>query len=84
MSEQPDRSRVDHLRDMVNDLQARMAVCDSDQNFAVMGRLRADLLKQIDEAGGEQKPKETGLSDFEKRLRDRQAGAKTSRRAQSR
>jgi hypothetical protein len=67
---------------MVGDLQARMASCDSDQNFAVMGRLRADILKQIDELGGGEKPaaKETGLSDFEKRLAERESNAKTARR----
>jgi hypothetical protein len=43
------------------------------------------VLKQIDELGGGVKaePKETGLSDFEKRLRDRESSAKGSRRTKS-
>jgi hypothetical protein len=54
----------------------------TDQNFAVLGRMRADFLAQIADLGGEEKPaKETGLSDFEKRLAERESGAKAPRRA---
>jgi len=40
----------------------------TDQNFAVLGRARADFLAQIDELDGDENPKETGLSEFERRL----------------
>lgn len=76
-------SRVDDLRHVREGLQARMAACESDQNYAVLGRLLVDVVKQIDEldppADGPQK--ETGLSDFEKRLRERESGAKAPRSA---
>ena len=81
-----DVTRLDHLRAMVAGAEERMlSESCSDQNFAVLGRFRADLLKQIDELGGgsSAKPKETGLSDFEKRLRERESGTKASRRAKS-
>ena len=78
-------TRLDHLRAMVAGAEERMLsdTC-TDQNFAVFGRMRADFLAQIAELGGE-KPseKETGLSDFEKRLAARDAGAKTPRRTKS-
>ena len=80
-----DKDRLEHLREMVAGAEARM-LADSctDQNFAVLGRFRTDLLAQIAELGGDKgEPKETGLSDFEKRLAERQSGAKASRRAAS-
>ncbi len=78
-------SRLDDLRELREGTLARMADCSSDQNYAILGRLLADVLKQIDELGGGEaaKPKETGLSDFEKRLRDRESGAKGPRKAKS-
>ena len=79
------RSRLDHLREMVAGAEERMLseTC-TDQNFAVLGRMRADFLAQIADLGGEQKPtKETGLSDFEKRLAARESSPKTARRAKS-
>jgi hypothetical protein len=42
-------ARLDDLRDLRADLRSRMAECESDQNFAVMGRLLSDVLKQIDD-----------------------------------
>jgi len=79
----PCGTRLDHLSTLRDQLQERMASCESDQNFAVMGRLLADVLKQIDELGGgeQPKPKETGLSDFERRLAERESSSKGSRRA---
>ena len=76
-------ARLDDLEQMRYDLINRMAVCESDQNFSVMGRLLTDVLKQIDELGGGEKAaeKETGLSDFEKRLRERESSTKGSRKA---
>ena len=77
-------TRLEHLTEMVDGLQRRMDACDSDQNYAVMARVRRELLAEIDDLGGGEKaePKETGLSDFEKRLRARES-AKTPRRAKS-
>lgn len=84
MSEQ--KARLDHLREMVEGAERRMlSTSCTDQNFAVLGRLRRDLLAEIEELdpSAKGKPKETGLSDFEKRLRERESGAKGSRRAKS-
>ena len=81
-----DATRLDHLRAMVAGAEGRMLSDScSDQNFAVLGRFRTDLLAQIDELGGgaQSDPKETGLSDFEKRLRERESSAKTARKAKS-
>lgn len=76
-------TRLEHLAEMVEGLQHRMDACDSDQNYAVMARVRRELLAEIDDLGGgvQAKPKETGLSDFEQRLRERESSAKTPRRA---
>ena len=76
-------ARLDDLRLTRDGLVERMAECTSDQNYAVMGRLLLDVVKQIEEIegapAGEQKA--TGLSDFETRLRERESGAKAPRRA---
>jgi hypothetical protein len=56
-----------------------------DQNFAVLGRLRRDLLAEIDELDPPAKsdgPK-TGLSEFERKLSERQSRSKASRSAKS-
>lgn len=75
-------ARLADLEVMRLGLIERMEQCSSDQNYAVLGRLLVDVLKQIEElAGPSQKPKETGLSDFEKRLRERESGAKAPRRS---
>ena len=76
-------SRLEDLQALREGTLARMADCSSDQNYAILGRLLADVIKQIDELGGgeQEKPKETGLSDFEKRLRERESSAKGSRKA---
>lgn len=78
-------TELDHLRAMVAGAEERMLSekC-TDQNFAVLGRMRADFLRRIAELGGEKKAtKETGLSDFEKRLAERQSAPKTPRRTKS-
>jgi hypothetical protein len=54
----------------------------TDQNFAVLGRLRRELLLEIEELAPPER-KETGLSDFEKRLRERESRTKGPRRAAS-
>lgn len=75
-------SRLTDLEEMRTDLKSRMAACTSDQNFAVMARLLVDVVKQLEELSGpSEKPKETGLSDFEKRLRERESSAKNPRSA---
>ena len=79
------KRRLDHLREMVQGAEDRMLSekC-TDQNFAVLGRFRRDLLAEIHELAPEETAKkETGLSDFEKRLRERESGAKASRRTKS-
>ena len=77
--------RLDDLRELREGTLSRMAVCNSDQNYAILGRLLVDVLKQIDELGGGESatPKETGLSDFEKRLRERESSAKAPRKTKS-
>ena len=77
--------RLEELLAVAEDTKARMAECSSDQNFTILGRLLVDVMKQVDELGGGTKaePKETGLSDFEKRLRDRESSAKVPRRSKS-
>jgi len=71
-------TRIDDLRDLREGLLARMAVCTSDQNYSVMGRLLADTVKQIAELEGVDAPaagKAVGVVvDFAARLANR-AGA---------
>jgi hypothetical protein len=56
-----------------------MEGCSSDQNFAVMGRLLVDVLKQIEEISNPTGKTGSGegsvLSEFENKLRERQSGA---------
>ena len=70
-----DKARLDHLREMVAGAEARMLDpgC-SDQNFAVLGRFRRDLLAEIEELdpAATDGPK-TGLSEFEEKMRERQS-----------
>jgi len=47
-------SRLTDLETLRSDTIERMGDCSSDQNFAVMGRLLVDVLKQIDELGGDE------------------------------
>lgn len=78
-------TRLEHLAAILEGLEARMQVAESDQNYTLMARERRAVLAEIDELGGgeQPKPKETGLSDFEKRLRERESGAKGSRGTKS-
>ena len=41
--------RLEDLQALRADLKARLETCESDQNFAVMGRLLTDVVKQIEE-----------------------------------
>lgn len=76
-------TRRDDLRALRDDLQARMAIADSDQNFAVMGRLLVDVLKQLDESADSGPKEGSVLSEFQQRLKDRESGAARSRRTKS-
>jgi hypothetical protein len=67
-------TRLDDLHGLREGLLARMAVCTSDQNFAVMGRLLADTVKQIAELDGADAPtvsKGGVVVDFAARLAGR-------------
>lgn len=70
-------TRLTDLEEVRAGLIARMADCASDQNYAVLGRLLVDVVKQIAELEPPADGVKTGLSEFEKRLRDRESGAKT-------
>lgn len=75
-------ARLDDLVDLREGLLVRLAGERSGQNYAVLGRLLVDVVKQIDELDpAPAEPKETTLSEFEKRLRDREQRAKAPRRA---
>lgn len=78
-------SRLDDLQELRAGILARLEDCSSDQNYAVLGRLLADVVKQIDEldpqASGASAP--TGLSEFERRMRERESGSKAARGARS-
>lgn len=78
-------ARLEDLQALREGLLARLEECSSDQNYAVLGRLLADVVKQIDEldppAAGEG-PK-TGLSEFERKMRERESSPKAARRAKS-
>lgn len=56
-------------------LAADLDECRSARDVSSLAQRLMDVLAQIDDLGGgtKPKPKETGLSEFEKRLRDREA-----------
>lgn len=70
-------SRVDHLREILAGLTGRMRACKSDQNFAVMASRRMEVLAELDELDPEQvgAQPETGLSEFERKLHEREQSA---------
>ena len=76
-----DVSRAEHLRAMISGAEERMLseTC-SDQNYAVLGRMRAEFLVQIEaiEAAGRKGDKSGGsgsatVDEFTKRRRSRGA-----------
>lgn len=75
-------ARIDDLRDLREKTLGRLASCESDQNFTILGRLLLDTLKQIDELGGDAGNGKavTALDEFSRRLADRKSGAKAPRR----
>lgn len=78
-------SRLRALRALRDSLAADLDGCESLRDKASLSQRLMDVLVQIDDLGGGtvEQPKETGLSDFEKRLREREAAAKSPRRAKS-
>lgn len=78
-------TRLDDLKNLREGLLGRLEECSSDQNYAVLGRLLADVVKQIEEldpATAGEGPK-TGLSEFERRMRERESSPKVARRTKS-
>lgn len=78
-------ARLDDLRNTRQGLIERMASCDSDQNYATLGRLLVDVVKQIDELDPTSAlpTQETDVDEFTKRLNGRRSGAAASGRAAS-
>jgi hypothetical protein len=75
------RKALEHLRD---DLAEKLDLCESMRDYAALSQRIMDVLKQLDELSEEEPTtKVTSLSDFEKRLRERDAAAKAARRAKS-
>ena len=75
-------SRLDALRALRDDLAARMEVCSSDQNFAVMARVFTDVLSQIEAETGGVERKGTALDELAaKRTSKTPRGPDASRRA---
>lgn len=77
----------DRLRALVA-LRDRLALeidgCDSKRDMAALSLRFMDVVEQIAELAGDKPaagPKETGLSEFEKRLRERESAAKVARSA---
>lgn len=63
-------TRLDDLEALRTSLIGRMDACGSDQNFAVMGRLLVDVLKQLAElTGGDIEGAGTALDELAARRR---------------
>jgi hypothetical protein len=76
--------RLATLKALRDRLASDLDLCASARDVASLSQRLMDVLVQIDELGGGVKSaeKKTGLSDFEKRLRDREQ-AKNPRRSKS-
>jgi hypothetical protein len=68
----------DVLRDSIDDAPAYSRAPLAREYRAVVNQIA-----ELSTGAADEKPKETGLSDFERRLRERESGSKTSRRAQT-
>lgn len=68
-------NRLTALRALRDRLATDLDECTSSRDVASLSQRLMDVLGQIDDLGGGvvEEPKETGLSEFEKRLRDRSA-----------
>lgn len=65
-------TRLEDLQGMRDGLLARIATCQSDQNYAVLTRTLLDVLAQIEQIDPQPvSRKETALDEFSKRLLDR-------------
>jgi len=53
-------SRLDDLRELREGILDRMVDCESDQNYASLGRLLSDVVKQIEELDPSSKPMPAG------------------------
>jgi t-SNARE complex subunit (syntaxin) len=72
------------LEELRNDLAEKLDLCESMRDYAALSQRLMDVLSQIDELTDDvAETKVTSLSDFEKRLRERDKAAKASRRAKS-
>lgn len=70
------KSRERQLREMITDAEKRMKRADiSDNDYVRLGRMRRDLLTDLSEltASGASTVKRTGLSEFEKKMKEREA-----------
>lgn len=78
-------NRLTALKALRDRLARDLDDCSSSRDVASLSQRLMDVLSQIDELGGgvKEKPKETGLSEFEQRLRDRESAPKAPRRAKS-
>ena len=83
LSEASQEGRLASLAALRDRLATEIDQCSSMRDVAALSQRFMDVLKQIDELGGGEKAaeKETGLSDFEKRLRERESSTKGSRKA---
>ena len=77
--------RLNGLRALRDRLAIDIDRCESMRDLAALSLRLVDVLQQIAEIAGPASGtvKETGLSDFEKRLRDRESSAKVPRRSKS-
>lgn len=69
------KARERQLREMIVDAEKRMKRADiSDNDFVRLGRMRRDLLADLDEmtGGSSTGTKRTGLSEFEKKMKERE------------
>lgn len=75
--------RLETLVALRDDLAEKLDMCESMRDYAALSMRMLEVLKQVDELTEEpaETTKVSDLSDFEKRLRARDAAAKTPRRA---
>ena len=75
--------RLHALEALRDRLASDLDECASARDVASLSQRLMDVLKQIDELGGgvQIERKETGLSEFERRLRERESTSSSPRRA---
>lgn len=84
MTNQIDLSITD-LRQMRTGLKRRMKTTTSDQNYAVLGRLLLEVNDRLKDAEttATVETERTGLSEFERRLRERESSTESPRQARA-